>query len=181
MTTTKEKHALDPESVARVSPWMEAAVRLKEEHQLLRDRIVRIQTCARSIYAELDPERSRIILEVLQLRMEDFMSQLHKHSEWEEKEVFPVIEIYNRRMFKPSITPSIWVMEKDHELADLFVASFNETVDALPMVCSVELARKAAANLDQACLILLEHLELEEELIFPLADELLTDIDYFYS
>jgi hemerythrin-like domain-containing protein len=139
------------------------------------------EAVAKSVYQEDDPKRSRMTLRILKLRMTDFIDQLHEHSVCEEREVFPVIDLYFRRLMKPSITPSIWVMEKEHELADLFVKSFMEAVDALSERSSSEQNRQTAAHLVQACLILTEHFELEEELIFPLADEMLTDIDFFYS
>lgn len=181
MSFIKERPVLEIECVARCTPWLQTSRRLKEEHDSLTEQLADIQAAAKSLYEENDPARSRIALKILKLRMADFINQLHDHSVWEEREVFPVIDLYFRRLMKPSITPSIWVMEKEHELADLFVNSFMESVDALPEISTMEQNRGSVAHLVQACLILSEHFELEEELIFPLANEMLTEIDYFYS
>ncbi|MCZ8514791.1 hemerythrin domain-containing protein [Paenibacillus filicis] len=181
MSLTKERHVLELDSVARYTPWWQSTKRLKEEHDALTERLDHMKALVKSVYDEKDPARSRITLKILKLRVNDFISALKEHSEWEERDVFPVIDLYFRRLMKPSITPSIWVMERDHELAVLFVNSFVDAVDALPEKSTLEQNRQTAAHLMQACLILSEHFELEEDLIYPLADEMLTDIDYFYS
>ncbi|KIL41666.1 hypothetical protein SD70_06005 [Gordoniibacillus kamchatkensis] len=181
MVHAKESQALDPSNVACPSPWMLVSMRLKDEHDQLTEELQDIRFVAQSIYDETDTKRARAILQALKRRMVDFMRRLHAHSEWEEREVFPVVNLYFHRLLKPSITPSIWVMEKEQKLADLFAQSFFEAEEALPEAATREQNRQAAAHLLQACLILQEHFELEEELIFPLAEQMLTDIDYFHS
>lgn len=72
-------------------------------------------------------------------------------------------------------------MEKEQELADLFAKSFFETEESLPGAATKEQNHQAASHLLQACLILQEYFELEEDLIFPLVERMLTEIDNFHS
>jgi hemerythrin-like domain-containing protein len=181
MLLKNQHYVLEPDTVARCTPWMKVARRLKEEHEQLTEQLVFYQSIVKSINKATDAQKARNMLNMLKLDMTDCMRQLDEHSEWEEKEVFPVIDWYFGGLLKPSIMPSIWVMEKEHELGAVFVKSFIESVDELSLVGTMEQIQQATAHLVQACYILLEHFALEEELIFPLADQLLTDTDYFYS
>ncbi|MNI97519.1 hypothetical protein D3C73_1561810 [compost metagenome] len=75
------------------------------------------------------------------------------------------------------------MLEKDHELADSFIQSFHDTVQDLcgkPCVTKERVA-EAASHLLQACLILHDHVTMEEQLVLPMADEVLTELDYFFS
>ncbi|WP_313999500.1 hemerythrin domain-containing protein [uncultured Paenibacillus sp.] len=166
---------------ARPTDFMYAVGRLKEEHDRLNEQVKVLYTDALEAGRETDADTALRLLGGLRERTVAFALQLEAHSEWEEREMFPLVSDYFHKRTVPSITPSFWVMEKDHELALLFIGTFMELTEDNVPAARIDLIRQAASNMVQACLILQEHFRLEEELIFPLADEMLTDIDYFYS
>lgn len=160
-----------------------AVERWKDEHHRLRAKIKILETHAKEIGLMDNAEQRLDILSKLKQSTAGFMTELKRHAEWEDKEFFAFLIEYMKRDPVPTIMPSFWVLERDHELADSFFQSFHESVGQL-------LARKnarkdqaveAASHLLQACLILNDHLTMEEQLVLPLTEEVFTDLDYFFS
>lgn len=155
--------------------------RLKEEHAVMQIQLKEIRATAGSLYTLENCAEGACKLIELRERIMILVEDLDRHSQWEEQELFPQLQSYFNRYMMPSITPSIWVMEKDHELAKQFVQSFIDGVNDMGSPIDKIFLKEMASQLVQACLILMEHFTLEEELVFPLADQLLTDIDYLFS
>ncbi|MCD1261014.1 hemerythrin domain-containing protein [Paenibacillus athensensis] len=169
------------EHAAHPTAFLTMVDRLKVEHAVLQQQLKEIRQLAGELYAAQDCASGPCRLIELQDRVLLITEDLDRHSKWEEEELFPVLQLYFNRKLLPSITPSIWVMEKDHELARLFVQSFIDGVNGMAEPIEEGFMKEMAAQLIQACLILSEHFTLEEELVFPMTDQLLKDLDYFYS
>jgi iron-sulfur cluster repair protein YtfE (RIC family) len=166
---------------AHPASFLSMVERLKEEHEAMQDQLKEIRTMAGEVYTLEDCTEGMCKLVRLQDRILVLIEDLDRHSEWEERELFPILQSYVNRYMKPSITPSIWVMEKDHDLAKQFVQSYIDGVNGMKAPIDRGFLKEMTSQLIQACLLLLEHFTLEEELVFPLTDQLLTDIDFLFS
>ncbi|SDC17815.1 Hemerythrin HHE cation binding domain-containing protein [Paenibacillus sp. UNCCL117] len=169
------------EQSARPTQFMEAIERLKEEHNELRARLSDIRGQGERVSRLRSSREAEVKLKELRDSVGLLMESLDAHASWEERELFPMLTRYFNKMQGPSIMPSIWVMEKDHELAHMFVQSFYEAVDGCVEESENIHVKTAASHLIQACMILSEHLNLEEEVVYPMADQILTDIDSLFS
>ena len=155
--------------------------RLKEEHGELREKLRNLEVSAKELILVEDSEKGIQQIRALRVMTNQFMQELQKHSEWEEQDLFPFLLTYFHRQLEPSMTPSFWVLEKDHQLGVSFIRSFQEAIiDVTPLVVKKQLAG-AAAHLVQACLILNDHFTMEEQLVFPLTERVLTDLEHFFS
>ncbi|MFD0698192.1 hemerythrin domain-containing protein [Paenibacillus sp. GCM10027628] len=158
-----------------------ATDRLREEHDRLRQQLKVLETSAKEIGHLNDPAKGIKVLQSLRRQASEFVEALERHAEWEDQELFPFLLEYFHRQVAPSITPSFWVLEKDHQLALLFIQTFHDAViDLTPLVVKKQLV-EASAHLIQACLILKDHFAMEEQLVFPLTEKVLTDLEYFFS
>ncbi|WP_166242688.1 hemerythrin domain-containing protein [Paenibacillus turpanensis] len=172
---TAYEHSAHPTELAY------ALERLKEEHHVLRQGLQALKTFAKQTGAAVTPvEGFRKLMELMQ-QTGAFMLKLERHAEWEENELFPLISEYYHRHSGPSIAPSIWMMEKDHELASQFVRSFTEEANKITLPADQRAVKRATDHLIQACYIFGEHFDLEEEVIFAPAEQILMDIDYLFS
>ncbi|MCS7460256.1 hemerythrin domain-containing protein [Paenibacillus doosanensis] len=166
---------------AHVTELSELVDRLKREHgellQVLRD------MAEQSVLAERerDPVKARGTLLHLRLWAMAFQEELERHSHWEEKELYPFLNLYFHKYKRPSVVPSLWMLEKEHERAMDHMNSFFRAVHALKSDSDALPVKRAAAYLTQACRILTDHLEKEEQIIFPLTDQVLTDVDFLFS
>ncbi|MEK8126484.1 hemerythrin domain-containing protein [Paenibacillus filicis] len=166
---------------ARPTQFMEAIERLKDEHEELRSRLMDIRRQGDAVTKLKSAAEAALQLGELKISIGALMESLDRHAHWEEQELFPLLTRYFNKVQGPSILPSIWVMEKDHELAHMFVQSFYDAVDGPAIEGEKIHVKNAASHLIQACLILTEHLNLEEEVVYPMADQILTDIDSLFS
>ncbi|KQX48501.1 MULTISPECIES: hemerythrin domain-containing protein [unclassified Paenibacillus] len=158
-----------------------ATDRLRVEHEELREKLRTIETSAKEVILLDDPVKGMQLVQDLRNLTAQFVEKLERHSEWEEQELFPFLLTYFHRQSTPSIMPSFWVLEKDHQLGMSFIQSFQEAIiEVTPLVVKKRLA-EAASNLVQACLILNDHFTMEEQLIFPLTEKVLTDLESFFS
>ncbi|WP_026326350.1 hemerythrin domain-containing protein [Paenibacillus ginsengihumi] len=148
-----------------------AYARLKAEHERLLGLLTAIRVAAERRTGEGGSECSE--QELLQLRDEliEFLHKLDEHAGWQKRELFPWLETYCNARMVPSIQPSIWVMQKDRELAELFVRSFLKCVDSHDKQGQPQIS-ECLAHLVQACRMLQEHLSVEEEVVFPMAEQL---------
>ncbi len=158
-----------------------ATDRLKEEHSQLRQQLKALEHSAKEVSLLDNPAEGVQVLQQLRQQTADFVEALERHAEWEDQELFPFLLDYFHRQSAPSITPSFWVLEKDHQLAISFIQTFHETIiDLTPIVIKKQLI-EAAAHLIQACLILNDHFTMEEQLVIPLTEKVLTDLESFFS
>lgn len=158
-----------------------ATDRLRTEHEELREKLRTIETSAKEVTLLDDSVNGMQFVQDLRNQTAQFVEELERHSEWEEQELFPFLLTYFHRQSTPSIVPSFWVLEKDHQLGMSFIQSFQEAIiEVTPLIVKKRLV-EAASNLVQACLILNDHFTMEEQLVFPLTEKVLTDLESFFS
>lgn len=155
--------------------------RLKEEHEALKGKVTVLYSKAREFNENLDVGMAWILLLPLWEEVQALQQELDEHAKWEERELFPTLTQYFNLHTRPTIMPSFWVMEKEHELAMQFIQPFIDVLKeisyeenpAIPYdLQTLAQIKLAAVDLFQACLILQEHFKIEEDLIYPLANEL---------
>ncbi|MCM3630448.1 hemerythrin domain-containing protein [Paenibacillus glycanilyticus] len=181
---------LDPLNTARPSAFVELAMRLEADHEQIKAMCSAL--CQQSIHHATGMSSYVTIQGLIELRQEAeaLLGELQRHSQWEEDELFPVLMHYSHKKIEPTIMPSLWVLEKDHELAVLYIESFIRASSTLLHAWRLEPISGADLQsglkegcdcLTQGCFILTAHFQMEEELLFPLAEEILTDMDYLFS
>lgn len=166
---------------ARPTGFMYAVERLQEEREGLMNEMKSIYIEALEVGRNAGCDNVFHLLADLRARTEAFVSNLDKYLEWEDEDLFPLVDDYFHKRPGPSITPSYWGLEKDREMGMLFIQSFLDLKVKEHNEESHTKIKHATSHMAQACLIMQEYFRLEAELLFPLADEILTDIDYFYS
>lgn len=99
-----------------------------------------------------------------------FVHELDPHSEREEGVLFPMMAQYIGRTSGP-----IAVMEYEHDQAKQRLASFLEKTAELPEAVGRDGAAALADMVIDAYHILAEHFMKEENVLFPMAERLLSD------
>ncbi|MFB9324868.1 hemerythrin domain-containing protein [Paenibacillus aurantiacus] len=186
--TTSKAATLEPGNSARISGFMELAQRLQREHEQLKDRCGALCELSRRAASSTSLIEAAPLLSELRTQAASLLALLERHSTWEDGELFPFFSRYYKLKMEPTIMPSLWVLEKDHELAVQFFESFLQKSDALIGLLSMDTqgaklteVKQSCDDLTQGCLILTSHFEMEEELIYPMAEDILTDMDYLFS
>ncbi|MEW9702782.1 hemerythrin domain-containing protein [Paenibacillus sp. SI8] len=152
-----------------------AIERLKDEHSALKKELEDVQLKTSHMLATLGTDESMDLLRELRRQMISYMKLIQDHEHWEEEEIFPVLERYANQGMDPSFITSKWVMEEDHKQAERFVRSFVDYADPSMAADSVKL-KKAISLLSMACSAISEHLLTEEEMFFPIADQVLDEM-----
>lgn len=185
---TNKAVILEPENSARSSAFMELAMRLAREHEQLKHQCDALRELSSRTAASTSLAGAIPMLTELRGHTSTLLRQLERHSRWEDKELFPYFSRYYKLKMEPTIMPSLWVLEKDHELALQFFASFLQASNSLmglmvveELGASLSEVKHSCDDLTQGCLILTSHFQMEEELIYPMAEEILTDMDYLFS
>ncbi|WP_261305350.1 hemerythrin domain-containing protein [Paenibacillus andongensis] len=163
---------LDDAQTSRLQQMLE---RLKDEHSALKKELVHFQEITSELVGILGSEESKRLLQEIRKQMETFMLQLEAHEHWEEDEVLPILAGYANQGMEPTFWTSTWVLGEDHKQAERFVRSFLEFADQCKSADSIRL-KKAISLLRVACSVLSEHLLSEEEMFFPVANQMLNDI-----
>lgn len=149
--------------------------RLQTEHAQMRGRLTEIRVMAVSLYSLQDCSVGMCKLIELQDRILCLVEDLEQHSEWEERELFPLLQSYFHRAKAFSIARSIIVLEQDHDLAKEVVRSYVDGVNAMKVPIDLEFLHFMTTELIKACLLLLKHFSLEEEFVYPLVEQILTE------
>jgi hypothetical protein len=71
---------------------------------------------AEQVHDKRDLPLALNVLQHLRADVQLLMKELETHETWEELNVFSAASDYFKLKIRPSITPSIWVLEKEHEL-----------------------------------------------------------------
>jgi len=150
--------------------------RWKEEHQQMRGQLTEIRKTAATLYSLEDCSIGMCRLIELQDSILLLIEDLEQHSEWEEQELFPRLYTYVHPTTALSMTRSITVLEQDHDLAKRVVQSYVDGVNNMKVPIDVEFLQLMTSELVTACLILLKHITLEEELVYPLTDQILKNL-----
>ncbi|MDF0726284.1 hemerythrin domain-containing protein [Cytobacillus sp. S13-E01] len=144
--------------------------RLKEEHVTLNLQKKDLYTLSTTIeQAEAEVSWCDTIKE-LRGKVQAFIADLDPHSEREEGVLFPMMAKYIGKDAGP-----IAVMEYEHEQAKLNIALFLEKTVDVPSDLNKEDAKQYASYITNAYLILTDHFAKEENVLFPMAEKMLTD------
>jgi regulator of cell morphogenesis and NO signaling len=110
--------------------------------------------------------------DILNLRnqVERFIAVLDPHSEREEGVLFEMMAKYIGRTSGP-----IAVMEYEHDQAKSNIARFLKESESLSIDVTKEDAKKLASFVTEAYLILTEHFMKEENVLFPMAEKMLSN------
>jgi iron-sulfur cluster repair protein YtfE (RIC family) len=166
---------------ARATELEHLLARLREEHVELLGTLGRLEEAADC--AERNPNVRAAVMEMKQMRsvLLSFMERLEEHAQVEEEDLIPLVDVYYHRKRIPTMTSSIWVMEKDHELAIVYLSTCLQRMEEFDPDLRPGIAWEAIHCLLQGCSLLKEHFAIEEKMLFPLVEELLTDMDYLFS
>lgn len=104
----------------------------------------------------------------LKTMVEVFKAELDPHSEREEGVLFPMMGEYIGTASGP-----IAVMEYEHDQAKNLIRTFLEKAGHSKL--SAEEMKNASELVKNACLILIEHFSKEENVLFPMAEKMLSD------
>lgn len=152
------------------SPLSPALQYLKDEHPLFRKQMETIHGLAQHIIDLPNYKDHMQDLRHLQDMVVEFEQALIPHSEKEEEILFPLMITYVGHGGGP-----IAVMEFEHEQAKGYLNLFLEQVENIGDIIDEALAKEMARNTIQMCRILTDHFLKEEEVLFPNAQEMLTD------
>lgn len=144
--------------------------RLKQEHGPLREQKQRLFEQAQAIVGDEEEQNWKERLHALRESVQAFVNELDPHSEREEGVLFPMMAQYIGRTSGP-----IAVMEYEHDQAKQRLASFLEKTAELPETVDRDSAAALANVVIDAYHILAEHFMKEENVLFPMAERLLSD------
>lgn len=150
--------------------------RLKEEHLTLKHDLMELYGMARAVGLDDDVINWSGSMDNLRRKLTVFMNELDVHSEWEDHVLFPMVQEYSGE-------DMVYVssLEADHERAKEQVHRFIEASSRLSAPVCCQQAREAAALLLDAYETLNSHFQKEEEVLFPIAEQMLTDMEQFFS
>jgi hemerythrin-like domain-containing protein len=151
--------------------------RLRNEHVLLYDAILELEQAARRLCKQEEPGAYVLGLSSLREKALNLMAELENHSVWEDHELFPLLTEYFQLPSRPDTTTSLWMLEHEHELANTFFRYFLEESEKQLIEGKRSQGVRVTDMLLQACRLVKEHLETEEETVFPLEEELLATAD----
>ncbi|MGP3561423.1 MULTISPECIES: hemerythrin domain-containing protein [Geobacillus] len=141
---------------------------LKQEHGPLRAQMEQLLATAEAIGQGADRNWREPLAE-LRKKTASFVAVLDPHSEREEGVLFPMMAEYIGRTSGP-----IAVMEYEHEQAKARLSMFLEKTTHLPETVDSEQALTLAGAVIEAHHILDEHFMKEENVLFPMAERLLS-------
>jgi len=153
--------------------FAQALDQLKEEHDLLRTKLQEFVVIDEIIRAGKPNTDWYGTLRNLKTRVEAFMVLLSRHAEWEDDALFPTVSLYAEENAKV-----IDVLEEDHRLAVQYLQAFLEELRRSVSPITQHRAVRIIELLMNAHRLLVDHLGAEERHIYPIAEEILEDIDY---
>jgi hemerythrin-like domain-containing protein len=145
-----------------VSPGI---AQLKSEHVSLREKLAGLFSLIEKIENDIDQEKN---FGELKKEVVIFKAELDPHSEREESVLFPMLGEYIGTTAGP-----IAVMEYEHEQAKSFIKTFLEGAETETV--SPEKVKNLAELVKNAHDILTEHFTKEENVLFMMAERMLSD------
>jgi regulator of cell morphogenesis and NO signaling len=143
----------------------EGLKQLKSEHPPLLEQLEKLYTLTQNIDQELNVEED---FTTLIEQVKAFKAALDPHSEREEGVLFPMMGTYIGTTSGP-----IAVMEYEHDQAKANIGSFLTNAEVTE--ASTEEKKRLAELIQNAYFILTEHFSKEENVLFPMAERMLTD------
>lgn len=156
-----------------------------EQMQLEHEELSVLLSILKQMIIEIGDEEqvSGRMIASLKLSAARFMNRYEEHLEWGRNELLPLVGIYEGKGFA-AIVPSMNELGRQYDRAVCAMNSLLDLPDSSIMPSGIVAATEWDAlyvNLQLALDTFAEYLALEKEHIFPLADQLLTDIDYLFS
>jgi len=142
--------------------------RLKQEHADLREKMDRFHELAESVESNPDTDPDQRLTELRNL-VSSFYDQLEIHSEKEENHLFSVMARYIGRDVGP-----IAVMEYEHEQARKTLRMFIDQSGNHLAALETGDVKTIASYAIQAYSLLSTHFMKEENILFPMADHMLS-------
>jgi regulator of cell morphogenesis and NO signaling len=143
----------------------EGLARLKGEHPALRAQMERLYSLTQKIDQEIDLEAN--FYELI-IKVKEFKAALDPHSEREEGVLFPMMGVYIGTTSGP-----IAVMEYEHDQAKSTIGTFINKAEVGES--KNEEKKKLAELVQNAYFILTDHFNKEENVLFPMAERMLSD------
>lgn len=152
--------------------FMAAVDQLRHEHEELKTQLIELESAWLEVTVSEPQHKAEAIGAVAQAA-EAYLRTLHTHAAWEDGVLFPMVSMY----FVDK-AEQVNTIEADHEEAEHDLRTFLTL--ARQVAGTVELAHEQAMGLKllHACRLLNRHFTAEEEIVFPLAEFILEDIDY---
>jgi regulator of cell morphogenesis and NO signaling len=138
---------------------------LKSEHPPLLGQLEGLYGLTQKIDQEIDVETN---FAALITKVKEFKAALDPHSEREEGVLFPMMGVYIGTTSGP-----IAVMEYEHDQAKANIGEFLGKAES--GLASTEETKKTAELIQNAYFILTEHFSKEENVLFPMAERMLTE------
>jgi iron-sulfur cluster repair protein YtfE (RIC family) len=154
--------------------------KLREDHQQFRKVIEEWELVAKRADQAYTIMEAASILCGLKLEMRAFRKCLNDHAKWEDSCLLPLFNEFLTRMQNPTMIASLWVIEKEQALADEYWQAFEDAIHSFTFQAHAIDVAEAIQNLRLACELEKNHLAMEEQIMFPLADELLDDLEILY-
>jgi regulator of cell morphogenesis and NO signaling len=143
----------------------EGLTQLKGEHPPLLAQLDGLYELTRQIEKDLNTDAN---FSTLITRVKEFKAALDPHSEREEGVLFPMMGVYIGTTSGP-----IAVMEYEHDQAKAKIGAFLEKAETGNL--TTEEMKELAELIKNAYFILTEHFSKEENVLFPMAERMLTD------
>ncbi|MGD8190973.1 hemerythrin domain-containing protein [Brevibacillus ginsengisoli] len=150
-------------------PLCQALAQLKEEHIPLRAQMDEFYLLAQAIGQNDQITNWAESLHTVHQKAAAFINKLDPHSLREEEILFPMMANFIGRESGP-----IAVMEYEHDQAKNNLKQFLKQMDQLPEVVGRDEAKAIAGYLKNAYIILTEHFMKEENVLFPMAEQILS-------
>lgn len=149
-------------------PLCEPLAQLKREHGPLREQMDTFARMAAEIGENAEQADWSRQLAELKAQVDAFVRELDPHSDREEGALFPLMAKYIGRQVGP-----IAVMEYEHEVAKQNLKMFREAVEQATGPVDAARAKEIAAYALQAHAVLTDHFMKEENVLFPMAENML--------
>ncbi|WP_254901818.1 hemerythrin domain-containing protein [Thalassobacillus devorans] len=140
---------------------------LKDEHPKLEEMMKKLQLAATQTKVTTAEQITHLL--ALREAVVSFMEQLIPHSEKEEGVLFPMMGKYIGTSTGPLV-----VMEYEHDLAK---ESFESFLNGTENVSEIEDPARLNLHVLEGCTTLFSHFNKEENVLFPMAENVLTDED----
>ncbi|ULT58391.1 hemerythrin domain-containing protein [Neobacillus drentensis] len=143
----------------------EGLARLKGEHPALRAQMEGLYRLTQKMDQEINVEAN---FKELIIKVKEFKGALDPHSEREEGVLFPMMGVYIGTTSGP-----IAVMEYEHDQAKSNIGAFLQKAEVGES--TTEEMKKIAELVQNAYFILTDHFNKEENVLFPMAERMLSD------
>lgn len=149
---------------------------LKEEHELLKREMMELYGMAKVVGQDEDVLNWSVSLNCLRGKTIQFVEKMDAHSLWEDQVLFPMVRDYSGQDLE-----QLMALEEEHKQAHGHIMRFLQILEGASAPVNSEKAKEAAASLLEAYNVLAGHFRNEEENLFPLAEQMLMDLEQFFS